>query len=393
MKGEGLERSGVTAVSYWTLHVEALAGGHVLLTNLATVSGDTISVLADGSDSVVDLTGLVTGTSFTLEARNGSSIGLGSLIQMVGVNLIIRNTGTLTVTLLRSLTQSTVTIDGALASFPNLVDTTGTTFTYQNGGRVDPLPPNISPLVLNQIVTSRLLLPLHGTDRALLTLDASILVAGFWTSATPKGFNETVQFLGNGATPGVLQPGEIRCVPVYFAGLRQPWDFGDNRVDFNLTVLQAGATNVIDWAPFEQSLRPPTISPETWVPIWNNFLAQVGGTGGSYVSALADNAAYLGRLGLNVPDVSGLLAFELQQAAGIRIFSTLADAVDSRVTAPGLVLTFGRSFGMDIVQRYDIGPLGRGWDHNWQRSLVREADGTVKAFGQNVSVRGARTKR
>src|SRR6185295_18145464 len=106
-----------------------------------------------------------------------------------------------------------------------------------------------------------------------------------------------------------------------------------------------------------------------------------------YVSALANNAAYLGRLGIGESDVTKLLAFELQQAAGLRIFRTLAKAVDARVKAPGLSLVFARSFGMDIVQRYEPGPLGRGWAHNWQRSLTRDSDGTVKILGPNVAVR------
>src|SRR5207245_8212394 len=55
------------------------------------------------------------------------------------------------------------------------------------------------------------LLVLHGSDRALLTLDEHGLTAGFWMSAVPSavpdGYGDTVQILGSGATPGVLQPG------------------------------------------------------------------------------------------------------------------------------------------------------------------------------------------
>ena len=45
--------------------------------------------------------------------------------------------------------------------------------------------------------------------------------------------------------------------------------------------------------------------------------------------------------------------------------------------APGLSLDFDRSFGSTITDRYRLGPLGRGWSHNWQLSLNVEPDGTV----------------
>src|SRR5205823_1433503 len=62
----------------------------------------------------------------------------------------------------------------------------------------------------------------NGRQGALLTLDASRLVEGFWTAAVPEGFAHSVQFLANGGTPGLLQPGESSCVPVYYAGWQQP---------------------------------------------------------------------------------------------------------------------------------------------------------------------------
>ena len=68
-----------------------------------------------------------------------------------------------------------------------------------------------------------------NSDRPLLTLDQSRVTAGFWTSAIPDGFAHSVQIYASGAAPGVLQPGERIRVPVYYAGLQQPWDFSDTR--------------------------------------------------------------------------------------------------------------------------------------------------------------------
>jgi hypothetical protein len=58
------------------------------------------------------------------------------------------------------------------------------------------------------------LLVLHGSDRALLTLDQSRMAQGLWTDAAPDGFSDTVQLLASGTVPGLLQPGERVRVPV-----------------------------------------------------------------------------------------------------------------------------------------------------------------------------------
>ena len=67
------------------------------------------------------------------------------------------------------------------------------------------------------------LLTLTGTQNPFLTLDPTRLTAGLWTLALPAGFSHSIELLGSGATPGVLQPGETMRVPVYYAGQQQPW--------------------------------------------------------------------------------------------------------------------------------------------------------------------------
>src|SRR5205085_1051256 len=84
-----------------------------------------------------------------------------------------------------------------------------------------------------------------GRQGALLTLDSSRLVQGFWTASVPEGFSHSVQFLGSGDTPGLLRPGESRTVPVYYAGWQQPWDIGYSLIYFNLGILEATNTTTI----------------------------------------------------------------------------------------------------------------------------------------------------
>jgi RHS repeat-associated protein/uncharacterized repeat protein (TIGR01451 family) len=224
-----------------------------------------------------------------------------------------------------------------------------------------------------------------GREGAFLTTQPWMLADGLWTSAEPAGFSHAVQFLGSGQTPGVLQPGESFTVPTYYAGWQQPWGCGT--VNWNLGVLKAEDPTPVDWTSLKDSMRPASIDAEAWDALWASFTAQVGTTWGDYVRMLDDNAAYLGRLGLRVVDVGQLLAFEFMQADGLTPLRTLAGAVDASVEAPGLPLVFRRSFAEPISHRFVLGPLGRGWSHNWQYSLTKAIDGTVTVFGPGGSQR------
>ena len=227
----------------------------------------------------------------------------------------------------------------------------------------------------------------NGNQGAFLTLDSTLVAQGLWTSATPNGFAHSVQLLGFGQTPGMLQPGESYDVPIYYAGWQQPWNFSYPPVYWNLGVIQASDPTTVDWSSLEYSMQPSSIPADAWNAIFTVFTAQVGNTWGGYVTMLDNNAAYLGRLGLNVGDVSKLLAFQFMQDDGLCPLRTLASSVDASVPTPGLPLTFSRSFGERISQRYALGPLGRGWSHNWQYSLSQGSDGTITIFGPGGSQR------
>ena len=216
-----------------------------------------------------------------------------------------------------------------------------------------------------------------NSDRPILTLDQSRVTEGFWTSALPDGFANSVQIYASGAAPGVLQPGERIRVPVYYVGLQLPIDFSDTGVEFELGVHTAGDPTTIDWQLLAAQLRPGWIAADAWTAVFGNLQAQVGPTWGEYVRMLGDNALYLGRLGEHVSSVEQLYGFELQQALGLNPVGTIASAVDASAASPGLPLTFSRSFGNTITERYAIGPFGRGWNASWQQFAEPLIDGTV----------------
>ena len=142
---------------------------------------------------------------------------------------------------------------------------------------------------------------------------------GFWTSALPDGFSDVVQILGNGETSGVLQPGDSMKVPVYYAGLLQPWDFSDTQVEFTVNVLTVDNTDAFDWEAMKSQLRPESIDGSAWDVAYANLEQQVGTTWGAYVAMLSENARYLDRLGRETNDVAALWQFEVYQATGLSV--------------------------------------------------------------------------
>ena len=227
----------------------------------------------------------------------------------------------------------------------------------------------------------------NGLQGALLGMDASLLLQGEWTSAQqPLGFNNSAQFLASGQTPGMLQPSENLTIPIYWAGWNGPF-VTHGTLNWNLGYVTADDSTPVNWSSLQAAMQPANIPADAWQAIFTAFTNQIGTTWGNYVTTLDNNAFYLGQLGLNVQDVSKLLAFQFIQADGLCPLQTLASSVDATVPAPGLPLIFSRSYGERISQRYALGPLGRGWTHNWQYSLQTNGDGTITIVGPGGSQR------
>ena len=155
-----------------------------------------------------------------------------------------------------------------------------------------------------------------NSDHPLLTLDQSRVIQGYWKSGTPDGFAESVQILGSGSSPGVLNPGERIRVPVYYIGLLQPWNFSDTSVEMELRIFDAANTDPVPWATLKDGLRPATIRTDAWDAIYGNLQANVGPTWGAFVQMLSDNAVFLSRLDQPTTDVSQLWSSRSSRPSG-----------------------------------------------------------------------------
>ena len=218
----------------------------------------------------------------------------------------------------------------------------------------------------------------NGQRKGLLTLDKSIVNRGFWTSATPSGFSHSVEILGSGEKAGILNAGESKRIPVYYVGWLRPWDPEYPPIGFRLGVISDSNSTPINWGALETRMRPTGIDPAAWSVIYGNFTSQAGSTWGEFVSLLSGNAKYLSRLGEEIRDMDVLLDFEFSQANGMSILPELSTVYDLDNRASRLPLFFKRSFPQGIQARYRLGPLGRGWTHNWEAHLEEDSDGKVR---------------
>ncbi len=227
------------------------------------------------------------------------------------------------------------------------------------------------------------LLVLGSTDpnqRPLMTLDPTKFAQGLWTSSIPDGYSNTIQILASGQIPGVLLPGETITVPVYWAGLQQPWDFSDTNIPLNLGVIDSTDSEAVDWNSLKSSLQPTGVSNAAWNKIFSNLIQSLGSTWGGFVSALDTNAAYLGSLGENVTDVDKLWNFMYLQANdALGPVEHLQTVFDASVPLPnGGSLSFWRNYHLAISGRFDTGILGNGWSVPYQSTLVIDANGNAE---------------
>ena len=237
------------------------------------------------------------------------------------------------------------------------------------------------------------LLVLGSTDpkqQPLLTLDSTKIAQGLWGSTVPpEGFSNTIQILASGQDPGVLLPGETIKIPVYFAGLR-PFDLTDLSIPFQLGVVDSTDTDPVDWSSLKASLQPTDVPDAAWDQIFTNLLSQVGTTWGQFVTALDNNAAYLGSLGENVTDVDKLWGFMYSQANdALGPVEHLQTVFDASLPLPnGGTLSFWRNYHLPISGRFATGMLGNGWSVPYQSSLMIDASGDaeLRTVGESTEI-------
>lgn len=160
------------------------------------------------------------------------------------------------------------------------------------------------------------LLKLHGSQNALLTADKSLDGEGLWTDSPPPGLTDTVQVLalGSGQDCGILNPGDSGRFPIYYRGLKLPWDWSRPPIEFRLGVLTTDSRVPIDWSEVEAQIRPCCGDPNTWEVVFARLRARIGGTWGRYVQSLMEDARRLAAAGRKTYSVRELFGIQMAQA-------------------------------------------------------------------------------
>ena len=189
--------------------------------------------------------------------------------------------------------------------------------------------------------------------------------------------------LNQAGPPGVIPPGGHFTIPVQYTG---PNGTPHQQLDFKLQVLRADDTPV-DWNDLATKLRPPNLDPALWAAILANFQATVGNTWADYLRVLDAQANLLAQAGSPTLDHGQLLAAAIGRVAGTHLRRTLAASLDASAPTPGIPLAFSRVALSGLEQRYTVGPLGRGWSHNFDFKLSLPNSNTVHIAGPGGGVR------
>jgi RHS repeat-associated protein len=145
--------------------------------------------------------------------------------------------------------------------------------------------------------------------------------------------------------------------------------------NFDLSFANPSDTPV-DWDSMKEMYRPSYVSEAAWDAVWSIFRTQVGNTLSDFYQLLQNDSEQLARIGDFDDDIGDLVQFEIEKAADdYPSIPVVSPTVDLSLPAPGFPLTFTRSFGASIYDRYRTGRLGTGWVDNWDISASTDSNG------------------
>jgi RHS repeat-associated protein len=175
----------------------------------------------------------------------------------------------------------------------------------------------------------------------------------------------------NNGPAGILAPGKSGQFSFKYTG--------DGNGEVSFAVEAVNPNEVINWASIKAESRADysTIDSAAWDAIWTNLTAAVGTTAGQFQTVMAENASYLSQLGQKTNDLTRLFGFEWKQSVNTLTNISLTSTTDMVDAAPGLSLSFNRTFYQSIAERYNLGSLGRGWASQWDLKASTNSQGNV----------------
>ncbi len=202
------------------------------------------------------------------------------------------------------------------------------------------------------------------------------------SEAVPAG--ATIQLLGIGydGPAGILRPGELGSIPVFF---RTTHDEGN----FRLQVITADDPRPLYFEDIEDQIRPSDVSDEEWAEIRPLLMDKIGDTWGSYVRALSEIATYMDEVGYRSQSVVAIFRALYQQTVVSSNATLRGYLYEENVCWP---LSAGQIFIYDtegsLINTAGIGGNLRYWAEVPPGSylLTAEADGYARSIVENIII-------
>jgi hypothetical protein len=199
----------------------------------------------------------------------------------------------------------------------------------------------------------------------------------------------TIQLLGIGhdGPAGILRPGELGSIPLYF---NTSFDSGN----FRLQVITADDERPLVFEEIEDQIRPSDVTDEEWAEIRPQLIEMIGTTWGSYVRALAEMATYMGEYGFRSVVVEDIFRLLYQKAAVDDHSSLRGYLYEENLCQP---LNEGRVYVYDAAGNLlDTATVGDNLRYQVDLEsgsylLAAEADGFARSIIEDIVVTGETT--
>lgn len=186
--------------------------------------------------------------------------------------------------------------------------------------------------------------------------------------------SDTIPFLAISpdGPAGILRPGQTSRTVFSITSFQ----FDGAQLPVHLEQPQS-LSQTIDWNALKSTVQPPFVSDAAWDVIYDRVTTAAGSTIESYQQWLGGAASYLGELGVRTADTGRLLNLSLALASNLQHGSVVPSNLDVGQLQPGVTLGINRSPYNSVVSQHRLGPLGWGWSHQAEVSLVTDGEGNV----------------
>ncbi len=186
----------------------------------------------------------------------------------------------------------------------------------------------------------------------------------------------------------ILRPGERETIHVSMRTLFSPEDVTVSLYSMYFPDNWSPLSIPINWDEIKTFVQPEDAVPESWEPIWNQLISQVGDTWGGFLQMLALHATLLPPEAGDFKRFLDLIELEIEKSTAA-ISASISGALrsaDSEMDLSGRFITF---FNIDTEEMFGAYSLNDGSfvvGDLTPGAYVLDVEGTIVLSGQNVQI-------